>query len=194
MAEKDKEVEVSKEFLPKKIPHKKKAPGTKLTDKMRTLCNEYMIDLNKTQAVLRAGYNTKYPSKMADQLFAHPEVKKEIARLMEIRQQQNEVTARYVITKLVNIVEETETSNPQAALRGLELLGKHLGLYRDRQEISGPDGEAIKMEQQTKEAVNDFTRKLKRLAGTDQPRDEAGEDAGSGAKRVVELSRRRSES
>ena len=78
----------------------------------------------------------------------------------------NEVTADYVLEKLVAIVEETEKGNPNAALRGLELLGKHLGLYKDRQEISGPDGGAIQTEQKTQEHAADFTRKLSRLAAS----------------------------
>lgn len=93
----------------------------------------------------------------------HPLIRAKIDEAMTERRERMELTADYVLTKLIDIVEKQEEGNPQAALRGLELLGKHLGLYRDRQEISGPDGGAIEMEQKVKEDVADFTSSLSRL-------------------------------
>jgi len=122
-----------------------------------------MVDLNATQAVIRAGYKTKNPNRMGAELLVHPLVKELIEEKLQEKRERRELDESYVITKLVDIVDATERANPQAALRGLELLGKHLGLYKDRQEISGPDGEAIKMEQQTRENVQEFTNKLSRL-------------------------------
>ena len=137
--------------------------GSKIGAKMLRFVEEYMIDLNASAAVLRAGYKTRHKEKMATQLMQHPHVKREIANRVQERRERMELSADYVINKLIAIVEETESGNPQAALRGLELLGKHLGLYRDRQEISGPDGNAIEMEQRVKEDVADFTSSLTRL-------------------------------
>lgn len=167
--EENKEVTNKKEENKKRAPkevNSKKRPGKRLTDKMRLFCQEYMKDMNKRQAVLRAGYDTKNPDQMAEQLWAHPMVKAEIARLQELKSADNELTTKYVITKLISIVEDNQSSNPTAALRGLELLGKHLGLYKERQEISGPDGEAIQMEQKVKQDVADFTSRLSRLAAS----------------------------
>lgn len=142
-----------------------KGKGSKLTAKMESFVNEYFVDLNASQACLRAGYKTRSPNKMATKLMNHPLVQEEIKKRMELRQEKAELTAEYVLTKLVSIVDKTEEANPQAALRGLELLGKHLGLYRDRQEISGPDGEAIHVkEEQVRQNVEHFKSKLTRLA------------------------------
>jgi phage terminase small subunit len=143
------------------IPEKGK--GSKLTGKMKLFVNEYFIDLNATAAVLRAGYKTRDPSKIAVRLMKHPLVKREVETRFEEKKDKADLSAEYVIQKLIDIVEKTENGNPQAALRGLELLGKHLGLYRDKQEISGPDGEAIKYEK-VKEDADDFTRSIARLA------------------------------
>lgn len=145
--------------------------GSKLSPKMEIFVNEYMVDFNATQAVVRAGYKTKYPDKMATELMRHPLVRRAVDERMAEKRERTEFNADYVITKLINIVENTEQGNPNAALRGLELLGKHLGLYRDRQEISGPEGGAIELEQKEIERnVTDFTSRLSRLAkrnGTD---------------------------
>lgn len=144
--------------------------GQKLSAKMEMFVSEYLIDLNGTAAVQRAGYKTRNPNKLASELLRHPLVKAAIDDRMAEKQERNELTEDYIIQKLIKIVEDTDKSSPTAALRGLELLGKTLGLFKERQEISGPDGEAIKMEQKVKENAADFTSKLASLvkrAGTD---------------------------
>jgi len=143
-----------------------KGRGSKLTNKMISFIDEYMIDMNGFRAVERSTYKTVNPKQMADMLLNHPLVRAEIERRMAQKREKSELTAQYVLLKLQSIVDATEEDNPQAALRGLELLGKHLGLYRDRQEISGPDGEAIQVqEQKTKADVEEFRSKIASIAG-----------------------------
>lgn len=140
--------------------------GSKISQKMLLFVDEYMLDLNGSAAVLRAGYKTRNAHKLASELLQHPLVRAEIEKRTSKRREKLELTADYVLTKLVSIVEDTETGNVQAALRGLELLGKHLGLFKERTEISGPDGNAIQMEQKVNNDVADFTSRLSRLART----------------------------
>ena len=90
-----------------------------------------------------------------------------------------ELTSDYVLVSLMEIAEATKDKNPNAALRAYELLGKHLGLYRDRQEISGPDGQSIKYEQEVKENVDEFTSRIAGLA----KRSEVPGGASSGSSR-----------
>lgn len=150
------------------IPEKGK--GAKLSSKMTRFIDEYFAPSDGSQplvgssAVLRAGYKTSNPNRLATELLRHPLVQPEIEKRLADMKEQGEVTKEYIIQKLVSIVEDTEKGNPNAALRGLELLGKHLGLYKERTEISGPDGEAIRMEQKVKEDVADFTSRLSRLS------------------------------
>ena len=132
---------------------------------MSIFVDEYMVDFNATRSVIRAGYKTKYPDKMATELMRHPLVAQALKERMQDKRERTELSADYVITKLINIVEDAQ-DNPNAALRGLELLGKHLGLFKERQEISGPDGGAIEVEQkEIQKNVADFTSKLARLSG-----------------------------
>lgn len=157
-------------YLKEGVTPPKKGKGSRLRGKMLTFVEEYMADpdLNASRAVLKAGYstNTRNSSRIAVQLMAHPLVQQEIKERLQERRERTGLTTDYVLAKLIKIVEDTENGNPQAALRGLELLGKHLGMYKERQEISGPDGGAIEMEQKVKEDVADFTSKLSRLAAT----------------------------
>ena len=106
----------------------KNGKGKRLSPKMERFVEEYFVDLNASQAVLRAGYKTRNQNKLAAELMRHPLVKAAIDERKEERRDRMELTADYVLNKLVDIVEKTESGSPQAALRGLELLGKHLGL------------------------------------------------------------------
>jgi len=149
----------------------KKGRGAKLSGKM-TLFVDHYTNPDSTgfkkgsESVRLAGYKHKpgNENRIAVELMNHPLVSAEINRRFEDRQKKLELTAEYVIEKLVDIVEESEKDTDR--IRSLELLGKSLGLFKDRQEISGPDGEAIQMEQKINERAADFTSKLSRLAAT----------------------------
>ncbi len=141
-----------------------KGRGSKLTAKMLAFIDYYMIDSVGKEAVLKAGYKTKNPELIAAGLLKHPLVSAEIKARQEIRREKTELTAEFLIQKLVSIIKDTERDNPQAALRGIELAGKTLGIFKDRQEISGPDGESIKIEQDIKKKADDFASKLSRLS------------------------------
>lgn len=147
-----------------------KTKGRKLTDKQIAFINEYMVDLNASTACVRAGYQTANGNVLGSQLLAKPAIKEEIAKRQAIKAQKSEVTAEYLIQKLIAIIQREEEQNPQAALRAIELAGKSIAMFKERQEISGPDGKAIEMEQRVSEDANDFTRRISELAkrsGTD---------------------------
>jgi phage terminase small subunit len=148
---------------PKKgVPGKGK--GAKLSAKMELFVSEYMVDLNATEAVRRAGYKSKNPNRLGTELLRHPLIKERIDSHLQKRIEVNEIKADYLINKLVNIIEDTEKGNPSACLRAIELAGKSIALWKERQEITGADGGAIEMEQKIREDVDDFTRRLSRLA------------------------------
>ncbi len=140
-----------------------------LSDKQKVFCEEYLKDLNGTQAVLRAGYNTDFPNRIAFQLLENPAIRIAVDALRAQRNKNSDVTKDFVligIQKAIKMAEEA--GNHNATLRGYELLARHLGMFIERTEISGPDGDAIRMEQKIKEEVSDFTTKLGRLAGIKQ--------------------------
>lgn len=150
-------------YLKKGAPIPTKGKGSTLTGKQMMFVDEYLVDLNGAAAVKRAGYTTTNPNRIATDLLRHPLVRIEIDKRQDVRREELALSADYIITKLIAIVEETDKGNPQAALRGLELLGKHLGMFRERTEISGPDGEAIQY-QKVQEDAADFTSAIARLA------------------------------
>lgn len=166
----------------------------KMTERQKRFCNEYLIDLNVTQAAIRAGYTSKYADKRAYELLDKPEIKEYLDKKMKAREQRTEITQDRVVNELAaiafsnasdffkvidrkvtvggNVVFDDE-GNPRTykdvefvntdnlsednkkvissikqgsngleiklndKLKALELLGKHLGMFKDKLELSG---------------------------------------------------------
>ncbi|HHW2841177.1 TPA: terminase small subunit [Pseudomonas aeruginosa] len=76
-----------------------------LTKKQRLFVDEYLLDLNATQAAIRAGYSTRRATEIGYQLLQRPEVAQAIQAAMAQRSQRTEVEADYVIRRLREIDE-----------------------------------------------------------------------------------------
>lgn len=147
---------------PEDLPTKGK--GSKLSTKMELFVQHYLITNNGSEAVRQAGYKTKNEHKMAAELMRHPLVRKAIEEGKEERRERMELSADYLINKLIDII-DTEEEKTADKLRAIELAGKSLALWKERQEVSGPDGGAIEMQQKkVEEDVADFTSRIQRLA------------------------------
>lgn len=118
-----------------------------LTPRQRTFCKEYVIDHNGTAAVLRAGYNSKNPKQMYANLMMNKGIRVFIDYLMASHAAKiTAVDPDYVVKGIVAIIQK-ETAKDGDKLRGLELLARSLGMFIDKQEITGKDGGAIEVEQ-----------------------------------------------
>lgn len=76
---------------------------TTLTPKQQAFVNEYLIDLNATQAALRAGYSEKTAGKIGGENLQKPEIQQAIQASMEARGKRLEITAERVILELARI-------------------------------------------------------------------------------------------
>lgn len=74
-----------------------------LTKKQKLFVEEYLIDLNATQAAIRAGYSEKRASEMGYQLLQKTTVSEEIQKRMKDRQQRTEITQDRVLQELEKI-------------------------------------------------------------------------------------------
>lgn len=70
---------------------------------MRRFCLEYLVDLNGTQAAIRAGYSPNSARQIADQNLAKLDIQAEIARLQREREQRTEITADKVLKEIAHI-------------------------------------------------------------------------------------------
>lgn len=149
----------------------------KLTAKQQQFVEEYLIDLNATQAAIRAGYSPNTAYSIGNENLNKPEIRARIDKAMAERSKRTGVNADRVIQELARIafvnapnvvdtnsatVKANATEDDTAAiasvkvkivdgdfssverevkfadkLKALELLGKHLGMFKDKVELSG---------------------------------------------------------
>ena len=122
---------------------------------------EYPKDLNGTNAAKRAGFSAKTAGVTAAQLLANPRIKAAIQAKLEAREKRSELTSDYVLTGIRELVDRCTQRvevldddgkptgewrfEPNPAMRGYELLGKHLRLFADVHEVHFAKGLAERM-------------------------------------------------
>ncbi len=74
-----------------------------LTDKQKRFCEEYLIDLNATQAAIRAGYSSKTAEQTASRLLRNVKVQEYIAKRQKELSRSTEITQERVIKELALI-------------------------------------------------------------------------------------------
>ncbi|WP_025516788.1 terminase small subunit [Bordetella trematum] len=163
-----------------------------LTNKQRRFVDEYLVDLNATQAAIRAGYSAKTAGQIGDENLKKPQIAAAIQQAQAKRSERVQVTADYVLSRMVEIdqmdvldimtdrmelkpvsewpkvwrqylsgfdlSELFEGAGDDRALVGmmkkirwpdktknLELLGRHLGMFKDRVEHSGAGGGPVQV-------------------------------------------------
>ena len=135
-----------------------------LTPRQRAFCEEYIMDFKGQEACIRAGYSPKCAARQAYLLHMNLGIQTYIDHLRRSREQKIAVAdADYVVAKITTVMNAEKTRDSDI-LRGAELLAKILGMLKDRTEISGPDGEAIRVQnervEQDARAMQDLFRHL----------------------------------
>ncbi|NBH62160.1 terminase small subunit [Anaerotruncus sp. 80] len=125
----------------------------KLTTRQQRFCDEYLIDLNATQAAIRAGYSKKYANTNASKLLQITTIKAYIEQRMaakesELIASQDEIlkyltsvlrgeslSTEIVIEGLGDGMSEAKTMTKEPSekerLKAAELLGKRYGIFKD---------------------------------------------------------------
>lgn len=170
-----------------------------LTDKQRRFVDEYLVDLNATQAAIRAGYSQKTAGQIGEQNLKKLEIAQAIQEAQAARSKRTNITQDMVLRELAKIgfsdirkivrwgkteLRVTDAGDDEGeateAYHGLALvsaddidddtaaaiseisegreglkvklhdkkgalvdIGRHLGMFKDRVEHSGPDGGPI---------------------------------------------------
>src|SRR6185312_9241804 len=137
-----------------------------LSERERVFVREYMKSLDATKAGAVAYPNTKHPAQAGWNLANSRKITLVVDLLKHEAAKKSNISKDTIVQrvlKIVNDCEKQETYNPNAALRGLELLAKISGMFVEKHEISGKDGDAIKYEK-VEEDARDFTRAIAGLA------------------------------
>jgi phage terminase small subunit len=155
-----------------------------LTKKQKLFCEEYLIDLNATQAAIRAGYSVNSAREIGSENLTKPDIRAYIDKALAERSKRTGINADRVIQELAKIallnitdvvnaddatikgnanredtaailsvkVKTIPTENGEIVereikmndkIKALELLGKHLGMFKDKVELSGELGVQI---------------------------------------------------
>ena len=77
----------------------------KLTKKQELFVSEYLIDLNATQAAIRAGYSENAAKETGYENLTKPHIQDAIQEAQNKRLEKNEVNADYVLKRLIEIDE-----------------------------------------------------------------------------------------
>ena len=109
----------------------------KLTAKQAKFCQEYMVDLNATQAAVRAGYSAKTANVTGFKLLVNPSIAPRIAEMQAEGAQRAELSADWVLQELKgNHKQARENDELGHSNKALELIGKHIGMFIDKQELN----------------------------------------------------------
>lgn len=74
-----------------------------LTDKQKRFCEEYVIDLNATQAAIRAGYSGKTAGQIGEQNLKKLEIQNYIQELQQKKSEELNITQNDILKELVKI-------------------------------------------------------------------------------------------
>ena len=133
-----------------------------LTSKQQRFMDEYLIDLNATQAAIRAGYSKNSARQIGQENLSKPVIAAAVAKAKQERSEAIKIDAEWVLRQAVELhrrcMQEIRpvrnpktgkqlyddddnalfTFNATASTRALELIGKHvdIGAFKERVEIS----------------------------------------------------------
>ena len=122
----------------------------KLSAKQEMFCKEYLIDLNATQAAIRAGYSAKTAKSQGNRLLTNVDILARVKELKEKRADELELDAYWVLKRLKDISDRAMQAEPvmtfdpglgelvetgeyefdsTGANKATELIGKHIGMF-----------------------------------------------------------------
>ena len=138
--------------------------AAKLTAKQQAFVAEFLVDLNATQAAIRAGYSEKTAYSQGQRLLKNVEVDAAIKAAQAERAEKTQRTALDVLKDIQDVSKEARDGGDlKTALKGYELEGKHLGMFTEKHEHTGKDGKPIEVDHQVSPAVEAMLNTLKGL-------------------------------
>ena len=121
----------------------------KLTPKQARFCEEYLVDLNATQAAIRAGYSVESAGSIGSENLTKPDLKAYIDEQLELLHSKRTADAQEVLEYLTSVMrgEHTEQTlqlvgdgvqtitdidvSAKGRLKAAELIGKRYGMFKD---------------------------------------------------------------
>lgn len=125
-----------------------------MTEKQKRFADEYLIDLNATQAAIRAGYSEKTANRIASENLSKLDIQEYIEEQLKQLHNSSMADAQEVIAYLTSVLrgkskssvvvgtpigvqEISKTPDEKERLKAAELLGKYYALFTDRTQVEG---------------------------------------------------------
>jgi phage terminase small subunit len=118
----------------------------KLTDKQQKFVDEYLIDLNATQAAIRSGYSVKNADKIGSELLGKTGVAEAVAKAKAVRSRRTGISADRVVLELARMafvdptnvvdfatakIKDDISEDDRAALAGIKIKDTDKGTERE---------------------------------------------------------------
>ena len=116
-----------------------------LNEKQKQFCEEYIIDLNGTQAAIRAGYSEKTANRIASELLTKLDIQEYICVLKNKRSERVKYSQDELMRDILEVKNRCMQANPvldkegnetgvwmfdsNGANKALDMLAKHVGFY-----------------------------------------------------------------
>ena len=116
-----------------------------LNEKQKQFCEEYIIDLNGTQAAIRAGYSEKTANRIASELLSKLDIQEYICKLKNKRSERVKYSQDELMRDILEVKNRCMQANPvldkegnetgiwkfdsNGANKALDMLAKHVGFY-----------------------------------------------------------------
>jgi len=119
-----------------------------MTPKQQRFVEEYLVDLNATQAAIRAGYKEASASLIGHENLRKPNIQKAIQDAQAALSDRTAITQETIMADIeaikrdaMQVVYDDDGNKAmmdhKAALRACELQGKRYGMFDDRLKVSG---------------------------------------------------------
>ena len=108
-----------------------------MTPKQTCFVQEYLIDLNATQAAIRAGYSKKTARQVASENLSKPDIQRAIEEAQQVRAERTGLTQDAVVQGLLKEAEfKGDGSSPAARVSAVHEVGRRLEAPAPRSRFS----------------------------------------------------------
>jgi phage terminase small subunit len=108
-----------------------------MTPKQDAFVREYLLDLNATQAAIRAGYSERTANEQGSRLLANASVAAAIADAKEKRAEKLEISALWVLEQAKSTYEAARHAEKLSeAVAALKLVGNHVDVQAFKERVA----------------------------------------------------------
>lgn len=147
-----------------------------MTAKEQKFCDEYLVDLNATQAAIRAGYSQKTARQIATENLSKPHISEYLQQKRSKLSEKLELDHQWVLNRFKAISDRCMTAEPvlipdgqggmtesgeykfdsSGSNKATEMIGKHLGFFEQDNKQSKAEVTAPFTDDQVAKIINSF--------------------------------------